>query len=537
MKTIYTLFILSILLIMALLVASFVYLEKTSHWDFYYTIEDGGQIRGDIEMDVYLTEQSTLYKSRIRNPYQIDTGRKLVRMNVDKKTSFLKDYEEISLTGGIKKAFYLKRRGNAIDFLALAESEFAYLDNVEVKRDALFFDSISPVTYIPFIKLYNFRRGGSQSFNAIRREGGLLPPSIFIITFTSIRDEYLKVNGRKIKTECIIIKSIVTDQIYIWVDKKRHDIVKIHIPKRNIYIKPSAGQEKFDVLEYSPKDEYGFSQKITFVSGNTEFNGILSRPKKEGVYPAIIMIQNENAKDENIAGVFADLSADLSKNGYVSFRFVPSSSEMKPKFLSISIEDELASIKSGIDILESFRFVDPERIGIIAQSDVNYVIPTFIKNEPRIKAWIMLSPLRLVPVVDTELEIVKKLIKIIQKHDNGFEERLSRCKHVTVQKAEETQSNWKNIMGKKVFLKRVREILHLNATDEAPDISIPILLLEGKKDGYYSTTYLKSLEDNIKIRKNNNSLFVAFKQLNHYLAESVKSKTLRTHYVMDKVVL
>ena len=249
------------------------------------------------------------------------------------------------------------------------------------------------------------------------------------------------------------------------------------------------------------------------------------------------MIQNEDAKDKNNAGVFSDLSAHLSKNGYVSFRFDPSTLETKPRFLSISIEEQLASIKSGIDILESFRFVDPERIGIIAHSDVNYIIPTFIKNEARIKAWIMLSPLRLVPVVDTDLEIVKKLIKTIQAQDSSFEERLSRCKHATVQKAEETQSNWKNVMGEKVFLKRVREILPLNAADEAPDVSIPILVLEGKNDGYYSTKYLKSLEDYIKKHKDNNSLMVTFNKWNNYLAESVKSKTLRTHYVMDKVVL
>jgi len=536
MKTIYTLFVLSIVLILVLLVASFIYLEKTSHRNFYYIIEEDGAPRGDVDIDVYLTEQYTLYKSKIRTPYHISVEEKDVRMNIEKKTSSFRNYEEVFSGNGIREAAYLKRKGDTLDFLSIAKSEFAYLDEIKVKGDVFLFDPHAPVTYIPFIKLYNFKRGGSQSFRALRVFEELMPPSKFILTLTSIKNEYVKVGNRKIKTECLVLRAVQTEHIYIWVDKATHDIVSIRIPNEKIHIKRSLRKVEFNVHQHSEKDPSYLSHKITFASKDRGYNGHLTHPKKSGLFPAVILIQGERSRHNNVASLLEDLSSVLSKNGYVTFRFEPALESQKPRCQTTSIEDQLASIKSAIDTLESFRFVYPGRIAIITYSATNYIMPLFIKNEPRIKAWIMLSPIRLMPVANADLEYIKNYIKNISKIDKGFDDRLSRTKNITVQKAEETQSNWKNISGVKVFLKRVREIVHLNSSPWNIDVAIPILVLDGAKDGFYSASFLAKLENDINRHSNEHSLFLMFKNSYHYLGKIVKSETMKTSYVMDEYV-
>ena len=237
MKTIYTLLILSILLIIALLIASFVYLEKTSHENLYYIVNSNRAEIGDIEIDKYITEKNIIYKSKVNLPYEIGPNKKETRIELDKKTGRLKDYEEIDLKGDIKELLYLKKEGDQLNFLAVAKSKFAYLDNIKIEKDALFFDYQNLVTLIPFVKLYNFKRGGSQSFNTLKYDITLLPPSRYVITLSSIRDEYINVDNKKIKTECLKLKAEGIKEIFIWVDKRKHNIIALDFSDEQIYIK------------------------------------------------------------------------------------------------------------------------------------------------------------------------------------------------------------------------------------------------------------------------------------------------------------
>ena len=85
MKMIYTLLILSIILIIALLIGSFIYLEKAAHENLYYIVSSNEIEKGDIEIDKYITEKNIIYKSKINLPYEIGPNKKETRIELEKR--------------------------------------------------------------------------------------------------------------------------------------------------------------------------------------------------------------------------------------------------------------------------------------------------------------------------------------------------------------------------------------------------------------------------------------------------------------------
>ena len=393
------------------------------------------------------------------------------------------------------------------------------------------------MTLVPLIKLYNFKKGGSQSFNVVKYDIKLLPPSRGSVQLTSIRDEYVNVDNKKIKTECLLLTEKGAEQIFIWVAKKDHNIIALGLPDRQIYIKRTEKRKKFIVKDYLLKNPSYISLKFSFISKELELDGVLTRPKKAGIYPAVILFQGEEAIDKDDYGVFIDLSDYLAKSGYVVLRFEPFYERNGLRFKSVSIEDEWGAVEEAVKLLKEFRFVDPERIGIIAHSDANYILPSFLRKETGIRAWVMLSPRRLTPIVDTDSENIKAILGNISETDINYSKAMSNSQRLTLDILETSTKDWKNILGKKVFLKRMRGIIRLNPFRDMANLSIPILVLHGKMDNSSSIKYLQNLEKWIKENEHENRSLIYFRRLNHYLGVIIEEDTLRDHYKIDKEVL
>nr|MCK4463981.1 hypothetical protein [Candidatus Omnitrophota bacterium] len=121
--------------------------------------------------------------------------------------------------------------------------------------------------------------------------------------------------------------------------------------------------------------------------------------------------------------------------------------------------------------------------------------------------------------------------------DINYSKDMSNSERITLDILETSAKDRKNIMGKKVFLKRVRDIIQLNPSRDMKDLSIPILVLQGKMDNSCSIKYLKEIEKWIKENDYENRSLVSFRKLNHYLGALIKGDTLRDHYKIDKEAL
>jgi len=538
MRTLYVLFTLSIIFIIALLVCSFIYLDRTSHDKYYYIINRGDFERGDIEIDKYLTEQNIIYKSKINLPFNMGPDKKEIKIEIDRKTNEFKNYEEFEFYRNIKELCTMRNKGGILEFLACARSKFSYIDNIKFENNAQYFDLESLATLLPFIKSYNFRKGGSQFFNAIRYDVKLLPPSMDIIALTSIRDDFIDVDGEKIKTECLIIKTRGIDQGYIWVDKRDRSIIAMEIPEKQIYIKRTEIKKNFVSKDYILKDPLYISQKMYFTANELELYAILSRPSKEGVYPAVILLQGEGSFDNSDFGIFTDISDYLSKNGYVVLRFDYPTEKDKASFKSVSIEDEYSIMKSAIEFLKTFRFVDTEKLGIIGHFDANHILVNYLLNNKNIEAAVMLSPRRLAPLVDMDLDAAATLTDEISKIDKNYANNISECEKKVFEIASGPSKNIKNILGFKIFTERLREIPNLKPLLDLKYLTIPVLIIQGKGGGEsYYIKLIERLKSEIEKGGLENFTIVGFRKLNQYLGEITEDEITIDHYNVDKEIL
>lgn len=538
MKLLYVLFILSIVLILALLVLSFIYFEKTRHQHFYYSIQINEIPRGEVEVDRYVTQDHIVYKSKEFLPYDRGLNRKNIKINFERKTQRLKDFEKEKQSDSTKELYYLERMPQGLAFLAVAKSKFAHLDKIIAKDNAMPFSHLDLVTWIPFIKQYNYKIGGSQFFTTIKCDPEISLPRLGAISLTSIRDEYIDVDNKKVKTECLVLKETGSSQMFVWVAKRGHNIIAVDIPDEKERIQLTEQRQTFRVENYALKsDRYG-SKKIYFLSRGKEIKGTLTRPVGEGVFPAIILIRGEAACEEENFGLFTDLAHFLALKGYVVLHYNMHPLNGNARFQTISVEDEWAAMDAAVGFLKEYRFVDINRIGIIAHSDANYILPYYLKGAPDIKSWIMLSPKRLDPIAVCGLNLQDDDKEDeIQLEEGRYEKGIAGLNDKTLEIVEASSGGWKSIMGRRVFLQRIRDILQLNPLEDLNDITIPILVLEGKMDKSYSTEFFKLLEKAIKNPEYDNRSLVLFRELNHYFGETVEHKHIKKHYEIDKEVL
>ena len=185
---------------------SFVYLDRVKHKIYYYAINLDGHEIGTIKIDKFDTEDKLIYKSVSNMPLAQLFTEERSKIALDTKYN-IESYGKDRTANNVVESSYVTRDNDTISFLNQFESRFSYLNNIPIKRETFIFDEESPATYLPIIENYDFKKGGSQGFNALTFFPDLsLPPMRRFVTLTSIRDEYIEVGARKINTENLILK-------------------------------------------------------------------------------------------------------------------------------------------------------------------------------------------------------------------------------------------------------------------------------------------------------------------------------------------
>jgi len=537
MRTLYILVILFVILVIALMALSFLYFERNWHKTYYYAVEINGDVRGGVLVDKYGTEENILYKSKEEYPYRMGRTRKNVKIVIGRRTRTLKEYEEESYSDGVREMYYLKESKKGFSFLSIAKSKTSFLEEMDAVKGAKPFNRYVLVTWIPFVDQYDFRVGGAQSFYAIRYYKQSFPPYKARITLTSIRDDYIMYDGRKVKTECLILKEKGRPQAFCWVSKKDHSIVKIEMQHEHIIIRLTQKRTVFDVEDYVVQGEHTVSRQMSFKAAGKELTGVMTRPVTKGVYPAVLLVSGEDLPRLHSSGFFFDFADYLAAHGYIVFRYSFLDADGRGKYQSISVSDEWQAMEAALDILEEYRSVDTEKIGIITHSDMCFILPHFLKNEPRIKIGCMLSPRRLAPVFDTGSLSAKGSLEEKYEIDADYEKAVFRTEDGTLEVSEESPKDFRVILGKKVFLGRIKEIIELNPIQDMWSIDIPVLLVLGKTDEMISSGFWEGLEQAMNDADRTDRTIVSFRTLGHYLGQKIDNGVIREYIKMDGEVI
>jgi fermentation-respiration switch protein FrsA (DUF1100 family) len=148
-----------------------------------------------------------------------------------------------------------------------------------------------------------------------------------------------------------------------------------------------------------PQKPYSYyTEEVVFEnkSANINLAGTLSLPKKEGVFPAVILISGSGAqnRDEELLGhkPFLVLSDYLTKNGIAVLRFDDRGTAMsKGDFKTATTLDFATDVEAALQFLQSRTEIDQKNIGLIGHSEGGMIAPIIASKSKNIAFIVLLA--------------------------------------------------------------------------------------------------------------------------------------------------
>lgn len=540
MRRFYVVFLLLTVGIILLIAASFIILEKEKHVKFYYLVNEDSKNTGFVRIDKYKTEDSIIYRSATHYPKNAlwKTARQKM---VFKKPDFILDRYKVEKENfGVKtEAIYLTRKGLYYDFLSIKQSKFSTIKNLPFLKKASIFDVSNLLTYFPFVDMYDFLKGGAQSFNAIFIPGYLMPPAKGKIVLMSIRDEYIKVGSKKIKTECVVVKSKIFPEARLWISKRNHNIVKLSIEEKDLYIKMVHGRPEFSHIEEPSALNMDVLNYVMFPSQNVALAGTLMLPKdSRDKIPCVLFVGGSLPLDRNELGLFSSIADYLAENGFASLAYDKRGmGKSQGDFFSVSIQDELVDVESALQFLFLQPNIDKKNIVVIAHSDAaSYIAKIDLLKYP-VKGVIFLSPIEDKGIFNINCYTISSIIDNFTKPDSRYAEIVHKLIKDTTDVVKNSRMERVLISGKSIYVTRMRESSDADIVKDLEGFNIPFLIITGKKDEYGSQLITKKLKEYYKNLPHRTINFYNFRQLGHFLGKLENGMTFTKYYEVDKEVL
>ena len=539
MKNLYIVFSIALVLIIILIVFAFLFFEKEKHQSHIYLIEENGREIGHIKADYYKTEDKIIYKSTRFFPKEPDYAMQTERILFNRENFELEKFLKESVNfGATTEVVFIKNSEKFFGFLAMTDSKFSTLARIAHANDISVFNGESVATYAPFLDKYNFSIGGAQSFNAVYSgPGGLFAPARGRIIFRSIRDEYINVDGKKVKTEYLIVTAKGLPERGIWVSKNDRTIMRLQINSKGLLIKKVMSLPKASVKP--PREENGLyqSSNILFPSGDIALAGTLTIPNKKEVMPAVILVTGVGPYNRENAGLYTDISAELAGNGYITLRFDNRGmGNSQGSNRSVGIDDEVKDVKSGLRFLLNHEKVDKDKLFIIAHGEICSYLPQIDFTELPVRGLVMLGITTPTPLFDVEcddtLDRIRKMVKI----ESVYPKTLILLEKDTLASVESAKKEYITLEGRRTFAKRSKQILALRPLEDFKKLDIPLLIIGGKKDKFASTVYIENIERSLK-EAECDFRAVYFKGLGHFLGEITDVEGDKNRYRASKEML
>ena len=257
----------------------------------------------------------------------------------------------------------------------------------------------------------------------------------------------------------------------------------------------SGGQE----AEETESDTYDSIELALPVPGLGELPGILTVPKGDGPFPAVVLLQGSGAsdKDEAVGGVkpFRDLAEGLAPQGVAVYRFDKRSyvygMEMASK-KDITLEDEyLEDAVNAVRLLAEQEKIDPDRIFVLGHSLGGYAIPAVAREleQAGVKACgfiMMAAPCRPLDVLMREqYDFLYSLMPEITAEQQAEKDMI----FAELDKLQDLDSLAENDTVVGVGASYWKWLAAYDALQAAGEITQPVLLLQGEED------YQATMED------------------------------------------
>lgn len=526
-----TVFIIAILLF----IGSFVYMDREGHQSHHYVVTQDGIDIGSIKIDRYETEDKLIYKSILKIMFAEVYTELRQRLTLDRKYK-IGSYVEERLGNGAGELIYLESANNAISFVSRFQSQFAYLENILLKKSAFVFDEGSPMTYLPIIENYDFKRGRAQGFNALTIFTPLLPPMKRFITLTSVRDEYLTVDSKKIKTECMLLKIKNYPQGRVWVAKADRSLVRLEIPEKNLMITKCFAVKTREPKELTLEERGYTSKKVVFKNNNVTLAGTMRIPDVSN-RSAALLVWGAGPQDRQYQGFFTYLADCLAKNGFCVLSFDKRGIGESGGDLAAHTDADIAEdIKASIKYLSEQKEVDPQKITLIGHEEGAVYVLKAAAGNSTVNRLILMAPKISLLQEDKDFSDLKN-IAWTDKWSEEYLKLAMKCIGQTATKVISSGHDWSYILRKKVYLRNIREKLETKPLNLLKDIKVPVLILQGKEDEGSILKYAAVFDKTLSESSNPSHTLTYFSYLGHFFGKKVNDGTHRIHYKIDNGVL
>lgn len=141
-----------------------------------------------------------------------------------------------------------------------------------------------------------------------------------------------------------------------------------------------------------------YSEDLVFENkkAGIQLAGTLTLPKKEGVFPVVILISGSGPqnRDEELLGhkPFLIISDFLTKNGIAVLRYDDRGTALsKGDFNTATSVDFASDVEAGIDYLKTRIVIDKKKIGLIGHSEGGIIAPMVASKSKDVAFIIMLA--------------------------------------------------------------------------------------------------------------------------------------------------
>jgi dipeptidyl aminopeptidase/acylaminoacyl peptidase len=108
---------------------------------------------------------------------------------------------------------------------------------------------------------------------------------------------------------------------------------------------------------------------VKFKNEGAYLHGMIHLPSRKPPYPAVVFLHGYAGNRIGDHCIFVKAARDMCAHGVACLRFdFRGSGESEGSFAEMTLEGEIADAMAAIDLLSSFKDVDPDRIGLVGLS-------------------------------------------------------------------------------------------------------------------------------------------------------------------------
>ena len=273
-----------------------------------------------------------------------------------------------------------------------------------------------------------------------------------------------------------------------------------------------TGTYSGDKVEKIESDLYDSIELALPVSSLGELPGILTVPKGEGPFPAVILLQGSGAsdKDESVGNLkpFRDLAEGLAEKGIAVYRFDKRSYVYGMELMTdkqITLVDEyLEDAVNAVQLVAQQERIDPDRIYVLGHSLGGNAIPAVareLKNAPiKARGFVMMaaSPRPLDVLMREQYDFLYSLMPEVTEEQQAEKDAL----FAELDKLQDLDALTEDDTVAGVYSAYWKWLADYDILQAAGEITEPVLLLQGEEDYQVTMEDFRIWKDALGEKKN-----------------------------------